>query len=100
MRKAGFEIRLIADECGSWEENPPDLLNFIKRDLRWCQGNLQYARLIGRLAVDADGGVPARERHDDVLKLSLLGSAAARRTCHSRGGRCATGHGRASPFTC
>jgi membrane glycosyltransferase len=51
MRKAGFEIRLIADACGSWEENPPDLLNFIKRDLRWCQGNLQYARLIGRLAL-------------------------------------------------
>ena len=49
MRKAGFEIRLLTDEFGSWEENPPDLLNFIKRDLRWCQGNLQYVRLIGRL---------------------------------------------------
>ena len=49
MRKAGFEVRLLADEFGSWEENPPDLLNFIKRDLRWCQGNLQYVRLIGRL---------------------------------------------------
>jgi membrane glycosyltransferase len=49
MRMAGFEVRLIADECGSWEENPPDLLNFIKRDLRWCQGNLQYLKLFCRI---------------------------------------------------
>ena len=48
MRAAGFEVRVIADEFGSWEENPPRLPDFIRRDLRWCQGNLQYLRLIGR----------------------------------------------------
>jgi membrane glycosyltransferase len=49
MRAGGFDVRVIADEFGSWEENPPRLPDFIRRDLRWCQGNLQYLRLIGRL---------------------------------------------------
>lgn len=48
MRAAGFEVRVIADEFGSWEENPPRLPDFIRRDLRWCQGNLQYLHLVGR----------------------------------------------------
>ena len=48
MRAAGYEVRVIADEFGSFEENPPSLPDFIKRDLRWCQGNLQYLKLIGR----------------------------------------------------
>ncbi len=48
MRAAGYEVRVIADEFESWEENPPRLPDFIKRDLRWCQGNLQYLRLVAR----------------------------------------------------
>ena len=44
-----MEVRVIADEFGSWEENPPRLPDFIRRDLRWCQGNLQYLRLLGHL---------------------------------------------------
>ncbi|MGH8620461.1 MAG: glucans biosynthesis glucosyltransferase MdoH, partial [Burkholderiales bacterium] len=42
MRRAGFEVRVLPDEEGSWEENPPTLPEFIRRDLRWCQGNMQY----------------------------------------------------------
>jgi membrane glycosyltransferase len=42
MRRAGYEVRVLVDEGGSWEENPPTLIEFIRRDLRWCQGNLQY----------------------------------------------------------
>ncbi len=49
MRRGGFDVRLLVDEFGSWEENPPDLPSFIKRDLRWCQGNLQYLKLFGRI---------------------------------------------------
>ena len=48
MRAARWEVRVIADEFGSWEENPPRLPDFIRRDLRWAQGNLQYLRLLGR----------------------------------------------------
>ena len=46
MRGAGYDVRVIADEFESWEENPPNLPDFIKRDLRWCQGNLQYLKLL------------------------------------------------------
>ncbi|MDF1793726.1 MAG: glucans biosynthesis glucosyltransferase MdoH [Thalassobaculaceae bacterium] len=46
MRAAGYEVRVLPIEGGSYEENPPSLLDFIKRDLRWCQGNLQYLKLI------------------------------------------------------
>ena len=47
MRGAGWQVRAIPDEYESWEENPTNLPDFIKRDLRWCQGNLQYLRLLG-----------------------------------------------------
>jgi membrane glycosyltransferase len=42
MRKAGYEVRVLAEEGSSFEQNPPTLLEFIRRDLRWCQGNMQY----------------------------------------------------------
>jgi membrane glycosyltransferase len=42
MRRAGYEVRVVADEGGSFEQNPPTLIEFIRRDLRWCQGNMQY----------------------------------------------------------
>ena len=49
MRRAGYEVRVWPEECGSYEDNPPTLLEFTRRDLRWCQGNLQYVKLIGLL---------------------------------------------------
>ena len=47
MRAAGYEVRLQPVAGGSWEDNPPTILDYIRRDLRWCQGNLQYFRLLG-----------------------------------------------------
>jgi membrane glycosyltransferase len=47
MRRAGYDVRLQVVAGGSWEENPPTVLDYIRRDLRWCQGNLQYLRLLG-----------------------------------------------------
>ncbi len=46
LRRAGFEVRVVPEEGESWEENPPALPDFVKRDLRWCQGNMQYFRLL------------------------------------------------------
>jgi len=46
MRRAGFEVRVLPEEEGSWEEMPPALPDFAVRDLRWCQGNLQYFKLL------------------------------------------------------
>lgn len=42
MRKAGFEVWLAYDLPDSYEELPPTLLDFVQRDRRWCQGNLQH----------------------------------------------------------
>lgn len=47
MRRAGFETRVLADEDESFEDNPPSLPDFIARELRWCNGNMQYLRLLG-----------------------------------------------------
>ncbi|MCF3932080.1 glucans biosynthesis glucosyltransferase MdoH [Acuticoccus sp. M5D2P5] len=47
MRRAGYHCRVLAEEGESFEENPPTLPDFIRRELRWCQGNMQYFQLLG-----------------------------------------------------
>lgn len=42
MRKAGYDVWFAYDEPGSYEEGPPNLTESLKRDRRWCQGNLQH----------------------------------------------------------
>lgn len=46
MRRAGFHVWIVSDLSGSYEQSPPDLIEELTRDRRWCQGNLQNARLI------------------------------------------------------
>jgi membrane glycosyltransferase len=46
MRRAGYQVWLAPSLPGSFEELPPTLLDSLKRDRRWCQGNLQHARLV------------------------------------------------------
>ena len=46
MRRAGYEVWLAYGVEGSYEETPPTLIDELKRDRRWCQGNLQHLRLI------------------------------------------------------
>jgi membrane glycosyltransferase len=46
MRAAGYHVRVLPQEDLGWEENPPTLIEFIRRDLRWCQGNMQYWRFL------------------------------------------------------
>ena len=55
MRRAGWQVRVLPDEDGSFEENPPTLSDFVKRDLRWCQGNWQYVHLVARPGLHAIG---------------------------------------------
>ena len=45
MRRAGWAVWLAYDLAGSYEEMPPNLLDELKRDRRWCQGNLINLRL-------------------------------------------------------
>ncbi|RZI83381.1 MAG: glucans biosynthesis glucosyltransferase MdoH [Rubrivivax sp.] len=46
MRRAGYHVWLVPDLVGSYEQQPPHILAELQRDRRWCQGNLQNARLI------------------------------------------------------
>ncbi len=46
LRKAGWEVWLAADLEESYEELPPTLIDYAKRDRRWCQGNMQHMRML------------------------------------------------------
>lgn len=45
MRRAGWAVWIAYDLPGSYEEMPPNLIDELKRDRRWCQGNLMNFRL-------------------------------------------------------
>jgi membrane glycosyltransferase len=45
LRRAGWGVWLAYNLGGSYEEIPPTLIDYAKRDRRWCQGNLQHLRL-------------------------------------------------------
>jgi len=42
MQQAGYQVWFAYLETGSYEEGPPNLTESLKRDRRWCQGNLQH----------------------------------------------------------
>jgi membrane glycosyltransferase len=46
MRRAGYEVWLVPELQGSYEQHPPNLIEELRRDRRWCQGNLMNVRLI------------------------------------------------------
>lgn len=46
LARAGYEVRLDPTIRGSFEEGPDNLVDFAKRDQRWCQGNLQHSRVL------------------------------------------------------
>jgi membrane glycosyltransferase len=43
---AGWGVRLLSEEDGSFEANPPALPEFIRREQRWLAGNFQYWPLL------------------------------------------------------
>lgn len=43
--RAGWEVRIAHDLSGSYEELPQSLPEYVARDRRWCQGNLQHLRI-------------------------------------------------------
>jgi membrane glycosyltransferase len=45
MRRAGWSVWIAYDLQGSYEEVPPNLVDELGRDHRWCQGNLMNMRL-------------------------------------------------------
>lgn len=71
MRRAGYEVRVLPEENLGFEENPPTLIEFVRRDLRWCQGNMQYWRFLG-----LPGLAPVSRYQLSFAILMFLGSPA------------------------
>jgi membrane glycosyltransferase len=69
MGRAGWEVWVVHDLPGSYEESPPTLADELKRDRRWCQGNLQHLRL---LLGDRIGG-----GHRAILAMGVMAYASA-----------------------
>ncbi len=46
LRRAGWEVWLEPTLHESYEELPPTLIDYAKRDRRWCQGNMQHMRML------------------------------------------------------
>jgi membrane glycosyltransferase len=69
MGRAGWEVWIVDDLPGSFEESPPTILDELKRDRRWCQGNLQHLRLIC-----ADG---FRFGHRAIMATGIMAYASA-----------------------
>lgn len=70
--RAGWEVRTAHDlEGGSYEELPPTLTDYVARDHRWCQGNLQHLRVAGM-----HGLVPMSRIHMLLGAFAYLASPA------------------------
>jgi membrane glycosyltransferase len=65
MRRAGWAVHMAPELGGSFEECPPTLADYIKRDRRWCHGNLQHLLI-----------APSRGLHW-VSRLHLINGAMA-----------------------
>jgi membrane glycosyltransferase len=46
MRRAGYQVWLVPDISGSWEEVPSNVIDYAARDRRWAQGNLQHVGVL------------------------------------------------------
>ncbi len=46
LRRAGWGVRMLAGAEDSFEDTPDTLIGYLRRDRRWCQGNMQHLRLI------------------------------------------------------
>lgn len=71
MRRAGYEVRVLPIEAESYEDNPVSILDFMKREQRWCNGNMQYWRLLGM------PGLPLVSRFQLVQAILMYLSAPA-----------------------
>ncbi|SDW97094.1 membrane glycosyltransferase [Litoreibacter albidus] len=47
LRRAGWGVRFVPQVKGSYEEVPATLIDYVLRDRRWCQGNLQHLNILG-----------------------------------------------------
>jgi membrane glycosyltransferase len=47
MRRGGWGVHIAPVAGGSYEQSPPSLSDYVVRDRRWCQGNIQHVGILG-----------------------------------------------------
>lgn len=77
LLRAGWEVRLAASVVGSYETTPSNIVDYLFRERRWCQGNMQHLRLIRAPGLVAESRlhIAIGILHYLVSPLSLLFSA-------------------------
>ena len=70
LRRAGWEVWMAPDLHGSYETSPPTLIDHLKRDRRWCQGN--QANDLARERGDAVARSFAFHHLEDAVHGGLL----------------------------
>ncbi|ACE85536.1 glucans biosynthesis glucosyltransferase MdoH [Cellvibrio japonicus] len=69
LRRAGWDVFLLADLEGSYEEVPCNIIDYAKRDRRWVQGNIQHLGII-----DLPGLHPISRLHFLLGALAYISS--------------------------
>lgn len=46
LRRDGWDVITLSESVGSYEETPSNIIDYIVRDRRWAQGNIQHLRLL------------------------------------------------------
>ncbi|MBE2275878.1 MAG: glucans biosynthesis glucosyltransferase MdoH [Rhodobacteraceae bacterium] len=69
LRRAGWGVRFLPEAPDSHEQAPASLIGHIRRDARWCQGNLQHVRLL-----KTRGLAPLSRLHFATGAMSYIGS--------------------------
>ncbi len=46
IRRAGWGVQMLPEASESFEDTPATLPGYLRRDRRWCQGNMQHLRLL------------------------------------------------------
>jgi membrane glycosyltransferase len=51
LRRANWQVFLLCDAQGSYEEVPSNIIDYATRDRRWVQGNMQHLSIVGTTGI-------------------------------------------------
>ncbi|MGL4396901.1 MAG: glucans biosynthesis glucosyltransferase MdoH [Hyphomicrobium sp.] len=57
LQRAGWGVHMLPQMEGSYEGQPPNIIDVVVRDRRWAQGNLQHLAIVSQPGVTAMGRV-------------------------------------------
>ena len=57
LQRAGWGVHMLATIDGSYEGQPPNIVDVVTRDRRWAQGNLQHLAIVSQAGLTPMGRV-------------------------------------------